>query len=130
MATPALITGLLLIFVGIVGYAGQPEGSKSPTALIPAVFGGIIALCGVAVAIKEGLKKHAMHLAAAVALVGMLGAPYPILKRAMNNQPVNITDPPILSAALTTLVLAIFLALCVRSFAAARRARQAASGTA
>lgn len=124
MAIPAMITGLLLIVIGVVGYAGQEGEKASPTALIPAVFGAIIALCGVVVVFKESLRKHAMHLAAAVALIGMLGAPYPIFKRAFKGSPIDASEPAVVSAALTTLILAVFLAMCVRSFAAARRARQ------
>ena len=50
MAVPTLIISILLIVVGVVGYAGQdpnPEtGKVSPTALIPAVVGGVLAVCG------------------------------------------------------------------------------------
>ena len=126
MAIPAMITGLLLIVVGIVGYVSQPADKASPTALIPAGFGLVLGICGL-LAMKDGLRKHVMHLAAVVALFGMLGAPYPILKRAMKGDQVDPTQPAVISAALTTLIMAVFLAMCVRSFGAARRARQAAA---
>jgi hypothetical protein len=45
-------------------------GSKHPTALIPAALGLVIALLG-AVALRGGAaRKHAMHAAAAIALLG------------------------------------------------------------
>jgi len=124
MAIPAMISGVLLIVIGSIGYASQ-EGKASPTALIPAVFGIILGICGL-LALKESLRKHAMHFAAVIALLGMIGGPYPIFKRFLKGEPIDPGQPAIISAALTSFILAVFLAMCIRSFSAARRAREAA----
>lgn len=126
MAVPAVIAGVLLIVVGIMGYTSQDPvaGKVSVTALIPAFFGVGIGLCGLLAIWKEGLRKHAMHAAAMLSLLGMIGAPYPIFKRLFKGDPIDASSPAIISAALTTLICAVFLAMCVRSFGAARRARQ------
>ena len=44
MARAALIFGILLILLGLVGYT--TTGRTSPTALIPAGFGLLILVCG------------------------------------------------------------------------------------
>lgn len=130
MAVKALITAVLLIVVGVVGYSVQepdPVKGKSVTALIPAFFGAAIGLCGL-IAFKEGLRKHAMHLAAVLALLGALGAPYPIIKRLRTGQSIDFSEPAVLSAALTTLICLVFLVLCINSFVQARKARALQQG--
>jgi hypothetical protein len=128
MAIPAVIAGVLLIVIGIVGYTSQdPSGKVSPTALIPAAFGIAIGLCGVLAIWKENLRKHTMHAAAALSLIGMVCAPVPFYTRIAKGIEIDPKSPAIISSALTTLVCAVFLAMCIRSFAAVRRARQAAA---
>lgn len=124
MAVNALIAAVLLIVIGATGYVAQDPEKASKTALIPAFFGGALAVCGL-LAFKDGLRKHAMHAAAAIALLGGIGAPYPIIKRVANGSEINFAEPAVLSAILTTLVCFAFVVLCVRSFIAARKARQA-----
>ncbi len=126
MAVPTLITAVLLIVIGITGYSAQDPGKASPTALIPAFLGGILALCGL-LAFKDHLRKHAMHAAAALALLGGIGAMYPVVKRVIKGAEISISEPAVLSATLTTLVCFVFVGLCVRSFIAARKARQASA---
>ena len=126
MAVPTLIAAILLIVVGVTGYANQDPAKASPTALIPAFFGIALAVCGL-LAFKAGLRKHAMHAAAVLALLGGLGAPYPIFKRLAKGSDVNFAEPAVISAALTTVICFVLLALCVNSFIRVRKARRAAS---
>jgi hypothetical protein len=125
MAVPTLIAATLLIVVGVTGYANQDPAKASPTALIPAFLGGALAICGL-LAFKAGLRKHAMH-AAALALLGGLGAPYPIIKRLAKGNEVSLSEPAVISATLSTLICFAFLALCVNSFIQLRKARRAAA---
>ena len=125
MAVPTLITAVLLIAVGAMGYASQDPEKASITALIPAFLGGALAICGL-LAFKDGARKHAMHAAAALALLGGLGAPYPIVKRLIKGTDVSFSEPAVISAALTSLICFVFVGLCVRSFIQAKKARQAA----
>lgn len=64
----AITCGILLILTGVLAswLSGQP------TALIPAPFGLLIGLSGIIALKKPNLKKHAMHVSAALALIGVL----------------------------------------------------------
>jgi len=113
----ALLFGSLLVLTGVGGFAAF----RSPTALIPVVFGVLLGACGL-VARKESLRKHAMHTAAAVALVGFLpSAPgllgIPSLLAGEAARPAAV----VLRSVMALLCLG-FLAVAVRSFVAARRA--------
>ncbi len=120
VTTVALVTGALLVLTGIGGYAAF----QTPTALIPVVFGVLLAACGL-VARKEHLRRHAMHAAAAVALLGflpsvpgLLGLPDLLAGEAARPAAV------VLRSVMAILCLG-FLVVAVRSFVAARRARAA-----
>ena len=126
MAVPTLITAVLLITLGAMGYASQDPDKVSITALIPAFLGGALAICGL-LAFKDNLRKHAMHAAAALALLGGLGAPYPIVKRMIKGTDVSFSEPAVVSAGLTTVICFVFVLLCVRSFILAKKARKAAA---
>lgn len=109
--------GLLLILQG-VGFYIVTE-TKSPTALIPAFFGIPILLLGCA-ALKESIRKHAMHGAVALALLGLLAPLGRIASAGLK-----------LSAAGVSLILMIvlcgsLLGLGIKSFVDARR-RQASA---
>jgi hypothetical protein len=128
MAIPTLITALLLIVVGVVGYAGQepnPEtGKVSITALIPAFVGGVLALCGL-LAFSEKFRKHAMHFAAMVGLFGAVGGFMPLQRQYKNTGTIDPMKPSAVSGELMILLCVVFVGLCVRSFIQARKARAA-----
>lgn len=116
--------GVLLILLGIAGYLGSAE--SSPTALIPAGFGIALAILG-AIALNEAMRKHAMHVAAMLGLLGVLGAGRGVV--------VWLLGKPMSSLAVGSqlamlLLCALFLGLCVNSFRMARRARAESGGAA
>ena len=120
----AIFFGLLLIGLGLVGYfepttfgAVGDEG-KSPTALIPAGFGAVLLLCGIIVEFAPKARKHVMHLAAMVGLLGAIGGVMPIQKNKM-----DFTKSGSVAGLLMIVICAIFVVLCVRSFVLARIAR-------
>src|SRR5688572_32328469 len=78
MAHTTIVFGLLLTGLGLVGYF--LAGGVSVTALIPAFFGIVLLALGF-LARSEPMRKHAMHAAAAVALIGFLGALMSLLDR-------------------------------------------------
>ena len=95
MAIPTLITAILLIVVGVVSYAnGTPgaDGKVSPTALIPAFVGGVLAVCGL-LAFSDKLRKHAMHFAAMVGVVGFLGGFMPLVRQYSKTGEFDPTKP-------------------------------------
>lgn len=120
VSTVALVTGALLVLTGIGGYAAF----RSPTALIPVAFGVLLAACGL-VARKEHLRRHAMHAAAAVALLGFLPSVpgllgIPALLAGEAARPAAV----VLRSVMAILCLG-FLVVAIRSFLAARKARAA-----
>jgi hypothetical protein len=62
--------GLILIVLGVASY--QLTGRTSLTAMIPAFFGVVLVACAMIARAGESARKHAMHAAVAV---GLLGAP-------------------------------------------------------
>jgi hypothetical protein len=70
MPATTRLVGLLLAVIGIGSYVGT--GRTSVTALIPAFFGAAFLLLAY-VARNEPARKHAMHAALVVALVGIAG---------------------------------------------------------
>ncbi len=116
---PALTrtVGFLLILLGVAGYVAT--GGVSITALIPAFFGAILLILAM-VARNPNARKHAMHAALALALLGVLGTA-PRIFAAINAG--NISRPATLAQIAMAVVLLVYIALGVKSFIDARRAR-------
>jgi hypothetical protein len=121
VAPVSIAFGVVLILLGAGYYYGT--GLAHPTALIPAGFGAVLLLLGL-LALKDSLRKHAMHLAAMVGLLGFLGGAgmglpkLPALLSGTAERPPAVIEQLIMGA-----VCLVFVALCVRSFIVARRNR-------
>ena len=72
MTSIAFFFGVLLSILGGVLFGTSNPDHRSITALIPAFFGIALILLGI-VARNEKARKHAMHFAALLGLVGLLG---------------------------------------------------------
>jgi len=121
MSKISMLFGAFLIIVGVAGY--YLTGATSVTALIPAFIGIALALLG-SFARKENLRKHVMHAAAMVGLIGILGTARGIvglLTELASGEPVR---PAFISMTITFLLCTAFVALCVRSFIQARKQRE------
>ncbi len=117
----AVSTGVLLIVIGVGGYVGT--GQASVTALIPAGLGVLLVLSG-ALARQERWRKHAMHAAAAVGLLGFLGAAPGLIKAVRMLGGAEMERPvAVLLMAITAVICALFVGACVRSFVDARLKR-------
>ncbi len=130
MAPFAMVFGILLVSLGCAGYfapemfpGGEP-GTKSITALIPAFVGGPLFLLGV-LALKENLRKHAMHAAATLGLLGFLGASVQFLRKALGDS--FAWGPGTISQAIMAGLCGMFVLLCIKSFIDVRRARERAN---
>jgi hypothetical protein len=123
MAKVTIGFGLALAALGLAGYYGT--GRTSPTALIPLAFGLLLVVCG-ALALREGWRKHAMHAAAVLGLLGFLGPlrVFPQMLALLGGGSVAHRTA-VLDQLAMMVVCGVFLALCIRSFVAARRARAA-----
>jgi 4-amino-4-deoxy-L-arabinose transferase-like glycosyltransferase len=120
MPTVAVFTGLLLLGAGIGGFAAAGFEAKALTALIPAVFGLLIGFCGM-LAYRERLRKHALHIASALGLIGFL-LPAGRLAMVMSKDSFawNLGSVMLLVA---TLICLTFFLLCLQSFIKSRRGR-------
>lgn len=117
MPATTRLFGLILIVLGVASYT--LTGRSSVTALIPAFFGAVLVICAF-VARQESARKHAMHAAVAVGLIGALAALGRGLPAALNG---DAARPAVLSQLVMGVLLLVYVALGVRSFIEARRAR-------
>ena len=120
MSMPAVtrVVGFVLILLGVVGYIATDR--VSITALIPAFVGAVFLLIAL-VARKPEARKHAMHAAVALALIAVLGM-LPRILPALRSGDLN--RPAVLAQIAMALILAVYVALGVKSFIDARRARR------
>ena len=73
MPSTAIVSGILLILVGIAGYAiGVVNDNASLTAMIPAAFGLLLLILGFVAKSRENLRKHLMHAAVLAGLLGFI----------------------------------------------------------
>lgn len=118
MPSTTRIVGILLILLGAVSYYGT--GQTSLTALIPAFFGALFLVLAL-IARAEHARRHAMHAAVALGLIGAIAALARALPAVANGQ---AGRPAVLAQLVMGIVLIYYVWLGVQSFIAARRARR------
>ena len=112
MPKQTLVFAALLIALGV----GAFLFSGSRTALMPAYPGVLLAILGGLAIAFDSARRHFMHVAAVVALLGALAPAAALVIRAAQMSPLA------LSVNLGMLVLCgVLLVLMIRSFIAARR---------
>lgn len=122
MPTYSIICGVLLSLIGIAGaLAAQSDGKFSMTALIPLFFGVPLILLGLFAQMKENLRKHLMHGALVVALLGLIGVLFsPAFKGLIAGDGIkNMTS--FIAQLSMALVCLSFIIAGVKSFIAARK---------
>ena len=127
MPTITTVFGAVLTVLGLIAYfAMQEPGSRSITAMIPAFFGVPLLVLGLIAQAKPGSRKHTMHAAAALGTLGFLGTVPGVIKALQWLGGTVPARPAAVQVQVVMCVLsAVFVILCVRSFIAARRAREA-----
>lgn len=120
MSMPAVtrLVGFVLVVLGLASYVGT--GRTSVTALIPALFGALFLVLAF-VARTPAARKHVMHAAVGLALVGLLGTASRLAPALSAG---DLTRPAVLAQIAMVIVLVGYIALGVKSFVDARRARQ------
>lgn len=121
MPFTAIFCGTLLTLIGAIGYVyGLMTEKASVTALIPAFFGIVLFILGLVAQNKENLRKHLMHAAVLIALIGFIMTAGRLLMK--------VADISMSAAVLSQVAMAVvclaFVILAVRSFAAARKDRE------
>ena len=120
---PRIIFSFAAIFIvlGVGAYFGT--GTQSWTALIPAIFGVLLALAG-GFSLKS--LKHGGHMAALLGVLGFLGTAKSLitLPALFAGAPVERPVAAVVQAVMAVLCV-VFVALCVKSFIDARRGKKA-----
>jgi hypothetical protein len=120
VTTATIFCGTLLIADGAIGYWLQDPENRSRTPLIASGLGVLFVLLGL-LARKDHLRKHAMHLAAALGLLGFIGSLYRLLPSLLSGE---VKMLPAVCLSIMAIVCAGLVGLCINSFIQARRARQ------
>jgi len=118
MAKITLVFAVLLIVLGLAGFLGT--GSAHPTALIPTWIGLLLGIFGLlAITPHENRRRLFMHINVTIGLVGFLGTMAEIFRTMGSSKAMDLTA--LFAKLALAWLLLIYMALCVRSFIAARR---------
>lgn len=115
-----IIFSLVLILMGLVSYLAT---MTHWTAMIPAIIGVPFLALGL-VALKENLRKHAMHATSVLALLVVLMSAGRFVPAALGGGEMSLA---LIMTGLMGVLAAVYLALCVRSFIEARKRQRAAA---
>ncbi len=121
MVSLSIGLGAFLSLLGFIGYAAS--GAESITALIPSFFGIPILVLGL-LGRKERLRKHMMHVVAALAVIGFAGSARGLasLVDMLGGQEAARPLAVIMQSIMALLTLG-FVILAIKSFVDARRQR-------
>ncbi len=111
--------GALLVATGVIGYVGT--GAASLTALIPSAVGALLLIAAL-IGRRENARKHAVHAALAVALVGLLGSLMNVVK--IGDVLAGTAQRPaaVIVSTVMFVLLVVYLVAGIRSFVRARAA--------
>jgi len=115
-----VVFSLVYVALGLVGYL--LTGGVHMTALIPAFIGVILLVLGL-LGRKQNLRAHVMHAALLIGLLALLGTAGSLLKLPAAFDGTAERPETIFAQAATAVLSVVYLALGVRFFIAARRAR-------
>ena len=125
MARLTRVFGIVLVVLGAVYFV--MTGSAHPTALIPAYFGAVLFVCGLLANTEDAKKRMLwMHIAVTVGLLGFLFPAFRGGRALVHSATLTVVQRTAAQEEIAmAVVCAVFTALCVRSFIAARVSRTA-----
>lgn len=115
-----LIAGGVLVLVGLISYIAS--GAASLTALIPSGI-GVLLLIAALIGRKPELRRHAMHVAMLIALIGIVATFGNTFRLGEVFSGAAERPLAIIASALTFLTLLVYLGFGIASFVQARRNR-------
>ena len=127
-----MVFGLLLcgvsvsIMIYLLGFAGGEV--KSASVLIPMAVGIPLFILGLFAQIRPGARKHLMHAAVSLGLLGALAAlsrGVPQLLKVVRGEAVDWL--PVSTVWAMVIICVTYVLVCIESFISARKARQAAA---
>src|SRR5580698_6541372 len=123
MAKVTIVFAVLFIALCLFGFIST--GSIHYTALIPAALGLLLGIFGtLSLSPDAGRRKLFMHINVTLGLLGFLGTLMGLIQWFQMLAGATVKNPPATeSKAAMALLCLIYVALCVRSFIAARKAR-------
>jgi hypothetical protein len=119
VAPLAIAFGLLLGILGAVFY--YVTDMVSVTALIPTFFGVLFIVLGF-LALSVKWRKHAMHGAALLGLIGLIVPAFMAVREYGKGEEMN--GRKVAELGLMAVLCGVFLVLCIKSFIDARRRRR------
>jgi len=120
-----MVFGVLLLALGVTAYLLTDSMHRSQ--LAPAVLGVVLLVCGVLANTEDSRRRMLwMHVAVTLGLLGFLASGALVVTAYMWAKGEPFPEPLTVESREAMCVLcAIFVGLCVRSFIAARRGRNA-----
>lgn len=115
------VIGGLLVLTGVIGFV--VTGAASVTALIPAFVGLLLLLAAFIGSRSEGARRHAMHAALLISLLGALGSLMNVVKLGEVFAGTAERPAAIIASTVLLVLTVVHLVLGIRSFVAARRSR-------
>ena len=115
--------GIIMILLGGIAYVAS--GAASITALIPAFFGIAFGALGILGKRSEAMRKHAMHAALLLAILGLggsFGGLISLFSMLGGETPERLNA--VIAQAVMAALCMLFLVAGIRSFIEARKARE------
>jgi len=115
--------GVVLVVLGIIGFVAT--GSAHPTALIPTWFGLALVVFGLLARTEDARKRMLwMHIAVTVGLLGFVFPGVMSVTAYVKAHGGALARPAATEEqAVMAVICLVFVAMCIRSFIAARRGR-------
>lgn len=120
---PRVTIGLSIVLIAVGAIAYVATAFASWTALIPAILGAVILVCGLI-----GLKNHKLgiHIALVVAILGIVGAGMNVMQIGALIAGDAERPAAVVTSIITFVLLIVYVIMGVRSFIAARRWKNSA----
>jgi len=120
------VVGGILTATGVIAYL--VSDTSSMTALIPSAL-GVLLLAAAVISRAPNARRHAIHAALAVAVLGVAGTAMNVMKFGELLSGTAERPNAVIASTVTFVVLLVFLAAGIASFVKARRSRAAQEPT-